>query len=126
VHQNRKRSPHGATARLDRIPDVPLILGHRRDPVHPFSDAGMLAEELPNGRLLEAESFIELRTQPERLTNEIASFLDDVWSSERPARHGTARSSRRAAASTKRASEAAAKAPPAKRARKSSSARSSS
>ena len=24
-----------------------LVIGHRRDPVHPFSDAGMLAEELP-------------------------------------------------------------------------------
>jgi pimeloyl-ACP methyl ester carboxylesterase len=117
-------APHRDDRRLFQTPA--LILGHRRDPVHPFSDAGMLAEELPNGRLLEAESFIELRAQPERLTNEIASFLDDVWSSERPARRGAARSSRRAAASTKRASKAAAKAPPAKRARKSSRASSAS
>jgi pimeloyl-ACP methyl ester carboxylesterase len=56
-----------------------LVLGHHRDPVHPFSDAGMLAKELPNGRLLEANSFVELRTQPERLTDEIAAFLDEVW-----------------------------------------------
>jgi pimeloyl-ACP methyl ester carboxylesterase len=56
-----------------------LVLGHRRDPVHPFSDAGMLAEELPNGRLLEADSLVELRLRPERLTGEIASFLDEVW-----------------------------------------------
>ena len=56
-----------------------LVLGHRRDPVHPFSDAGMLADELPNGRLLEADSLVELRLHPERLTGEIASFLDEVW-----------------------------------------------
>jgi pimeloyl-ACP methyl ester carboxylesterase len=56
-----------------------LVLGHGRDPVHPFSDAGMLAEELPNGRLIEAESLIELRFSPERLTNEIAAFLDECW-----------------------------------------------
>ncbi len=45
-----------------------LVLGHQRDPVHPFSDAGMLAKEMPNARLLEADSLVELRTQPERLT----------------------------------------------------------
>jgi hypothetical protein len=47
--------------------------------LHPFSDAGMLAEELPNGRLLQANSFLELRLAPERLTNEIAAFLDECW-----------------------------------------------
>jgi pimeloyl-ACP methyl ester carboxylesterase len=62
-----------------------LVLGHRRDPIHPFSDAGMLADELPNGRLLQADSLVELRMHPERLTGEIASFLDEVWS-QRPAR----------------------------------------
>ena len=56
-----------------------LVLGHQRDPVHPFSDAGMLAKELPNGRLLEADSLVELRLRPERLTGEIAAFLDQVW-----------------------------------------------
>jgi pimeloyl-ACP methyl ester carboxylesterase len=56
-----------------------LVLGHSRDPVHPFSDAGMLAKEMPNARLLVADSLVELRVHPERLTAEIASFLDDVW-----------------------------------------------
>jgi len=60
-----------------------LVLGHHRDPVHPFSDAGMLAKELPNGRLLEAGSLVELRLQPERLTDEIAAFLDEVWAKPR-------------------------------------------
>jgi pimeloyl-ACP methyl ester carboxylesterase len=56
-----------------------LVIGHRRDPVHPFSDAGMLAEELPNSSLIEANSLVELRLKPERLTDEIAGFLDEVW-----------------------------------------------
>lgn len=63
-----------------------LVLGHRRDPVHPFSDAGQLAEELPNGRLLEADSLVELRLRPDRLTEEIAAFLDEVWRPSRAAR----------------------------------------
>jgi len=61
-----------------------LVLGHQRDPVHPFSDAGMLAQEMPNARLIEAESLIELRTKPDRLVGEIAAFLDEAWST--PAR----------------------------------------
>jgi pimeloyl-ACP methyl ester carboxylesterase len=68
-HRNQRR----------RIETTTLVIGHRRDPVHPFSDAGMLAEELPNGRLLEASSIIELRVAPERLTSEIADFIDECW-----------------------------------------------
>jgi pimeloyl-ACP methyl ester carboxylesterase len=71
-------APHRSERRTFRTPA--LVIGHRRDPVHPFSDAGMLAEELPNGRLLEADSLVELRMRPERLTGEIAAFLDEVWS----------------------------------------------
>jgi pimeloyl-ACP methyl ester carboxylesterase len=56
-----------------------LVIGHPRDPVHPFSDAGMLAEELPNARLIDADSIVELRTKPARLTAQIAAFLDDCW-----------------------------------------------
>ena len=77
-------APHRTDRRTFQTPA--LVLGHRRDPVHPFSDAGMLAEELPNGRLLEANSLIELRLQPERLTGEIAAFLDEVWAE--PAGYG--------------------------------------
>ncbi|MFN8174801.1 MAG: alpha/beta fold hydrolase [Solirubrobacteraceae bacterium] len=56
-----------------------LIIGHRRDPVHPFSDAGLLADELPDARMLDADSILELRTRPERLTGEIADFVDHCW-----------------------------------------------
>jgi pimeloyl-ACP methyl ester carboxylesterase len=60
-----------------------LVLGHPRDPVHPFSDAGQLAKEMPNARLLQANSLVELRMQPERLTGEIAAFLDEIWGTPR-------------------------------------------
>ncbi|MDA0183532.1 alpha/beta hydrolase [Solirubrobacter phytolaccae] len=56
-----------------------LVIGHQFDLVHPFSDAGMLADELPNARLLQAHSLVELRVSPLRLTNEIAGFLDECW-----------------------------------------------
>jgi len=63
-----------------------LVIGHPRDPVHPFSDAGALADELPNGRLIDASSIIELRMRPARLTEKIADFVEDCWSSE-PSAH---------------------------------------
>ncbi len=72
-----------------------LILGHGRDPVHPFSDAGMLAKEMGHARLVEASSLIELRVQPERLTNEIATFLDEVWRSRSGVSSGKRRSGTR-------------------------------
>jgi pimeloyl-ACP methyl ester carboxylesterase len=56
-----------------------LVIGHRHDIVHPFSDAGMLADELPEGRLLRASSILELRVAPDRLTDEIATFIADCW-----------------------------------------------
>ncbi len=61
-----------------------LVIGHPRDPIHPFSDADMLAAELPNGQLVDANSIIELRVRPARLTAVIAAFVDECWS--RPAR----------------------------------------
>lgn len=56
-----------------------LVIGHHADPLHPFSDSGMLAEELPGSRLIEASSILEWRLSPERLDNELANFLDQVW-----------------------------------------------
>lgn len=71
-------APHRSERRTFQTPA--LVIGHHRDPVHVFSDAGMLAAEMPNARLLEADSLVELRFSPERLTGEIAAFLDQVWS----------------------------------------------
>src|SRR3954451_15964938 len=72
-----RTAPHRAIRR--KMTPPALVIGHRRDPVHPFSDSGMLVDELPNGRLLEANSMVELRFAPDRLTNEIADFLDECW-----------------------------------------------
>jgi pimeloyl-ACP methyl ester carboxylesterase len=63
-----------------RIEQPALVVGHPRDPLHPFSDSGMLVEELVGGRLLEATSILEWQLTPGRLTGELAVFLDEVWS----------------------------------------------
>lgn len=67
-----------------------LVVGHRADRLHPLGDASRLAKELPNGRLLEAHSIVELRLTPHRLTTEIARFLDEVWAAEAAVRRRTA------------------------------------
>jgi pimeloyl-ACP methyl ester carboxylesterase len=70
-------APHRAERR--GIEQPTLVVGHPRDPLHPFSDAGMLLEELPDARLLEATSILEWQLTPGRLTGELVSFLDEVW-----------------------------------------------
>ena len=62
-----------------KIEHQTLIVGHPRDPLHPFSDSGMLLEELPNSRLVEANSILEWRLNPERLNDELSDFLEEVW-----------------------------------------------
>ena len=39
----------------------------------------MLVEEMPNARLVDANSIIELRLSPERLTKKIAAFVEECW-----------------------------------------------
>lgn len=77
-------APHRELRR--RIEQPALIVGHSRDPVHPFSDSGMLAEEMENARLVVANSIFEWRLTPKRLNRALAEFLDDVWAlpSDRP------------------------------------------
>jgi pimeloyl-ACP methyl ester carboxylesterase len=65
------------------LPAPALVIGHPRDPVHPFSDAGMLADELPNAELVRASSILELRMRPQRLTGAIATFIDECWNGAR-------------------------------------------
>ena len=60
-----------------------LVIGHDRDPIHPFSDADMLVHELPDARLVDATSVVELRVSPERLTGQIADFVDECWTRPR-------------------------------------------
>jgi pimeloyl-ACP methyl ester carboxylesterase len=85
------------SAERRRLETPALVFGHARDPIHPFNDADTLVRELPNGRLVEANSMIEFRFTPDRLTDELARFLDECW---RPtaARKPRTRRSRRASA----------------------------
>jgi pimeloyl-ACP methyl ester carboxylesterase len=65
-----------------------LVIGHPRDPIHPFSDSDMLVREVPGARLVEASSIMELRLTPERLTGEIVTFIQQCF---KPARRGGGR-----------------------------------
>jgi pimeloyl-ACP methyl ester carboxylesterase len=84
-------APHRVERRTFETPA--LVIGHKRDPVHPFSDAGMLAAEMPNAELFEANSLLELRLSPARITDRIAAFLDRVWAT--PANDGRRAARRR-------------------------------
>jgi pimeloyl-ACP methyl ester carboxylesterase len=81
-------APHRDIRRTIAAPA--LVIGHDRDPVHPFSDSDALVSELPHARLLRADSFLELRLTPERLTTEIADFLDECWKPRRKRRAAAA------------------------------------
>ncbi len=72
-----RTAPHRRVRQTFQAPT--LVVGHHRDPVHPFSDADMLAHELPNARLLNADSILELRIRPARLTAQIAEFVEECW-----------------------------------------------
>jgi pimeloyl-ACP methyl ester carboxylesterase len=62
-----------------RIEHPALVIGHPADPLHPFSDADMLVDELSNARLVNANSILEWRLSPARLNDELAGFLDQVY-----------------------------------------------
>ncbi len=68
--------PHSEREKIDA---PTMIMGHGRDLLHPFSDAEALARQLPNGELVRANSFLELRFPPNRLSDLIGDFLDEVW-----------------------------------------------
>ena len=59
-----------------------LVIGHPSDPLHPFSDCDMLVEEMPRGRLVNAESIFEWRISPGRLDDELADFVTEVYAEE--------------------------------------------
>ena len=77
-------APHRDVRRTIKTPT--LVIGHRRDPVHPFSDAVALAEEIEGAKFLEADSLIELRIKPERLTGEVCAFVDECFEEPKQAR----------------------------------------
>ncbi len=76
-----RTAPHKIERRTIEAPA--LVIGHPRDPVHPFSDADMLARGASQrARLIDANSIIELRTSPARLTAQIAEFVDECWAAD--------------------------------------------
>ena len=72
----RSAPPH---AERERINEPALVIGHPSDPLHPFSDAGMLVEEMPNARLIDANSILEWRLNPTRLDDLLADFLEEAY-----------------------------------------------
>ncbi|MGH3330315.1 MAG: alpha/beta fold hydrolase [Nocardioidaceae bacterium] len=63
-----------------RIAAPALVIGHPRDPVHPWADAAMLADEMPNARFVAARGILEWRVRPHRLTREAIEFVAECWS----------------------------------------------
>jgi pimeloyl-ACP methyl ester carboxylesterase len=63
----------------ERIEHPALVIGHPNDPLHPFSDADMLVDEMPKARLVDANSILEWRISPGHLNDELAGFLDEVF-----------------------------------------------
>lgn len=66
--------------RRKQITAPALVVGHRRDPIHPWADAEMLAEEMPNSRFVAARGILEWRLRPERLDAEAVDFVTSCWS----------------------------------------------
>lgn len=54
-----------------------LVIGHRADLIHPFSDAENLSRQLPEAHLVHGYFPFGLRVFPGRLLDEIGAFLDD-------------------------------------------------
>jgi pimeloyl-ACP methyl ester carboxylesterase len=52
-----------------------LVIGHTRDPIHPFADAEMLVDELVDARFVEARSILEWGLAPERLDAVAIEFV---------------------------------------------------
>lgn len=74
--------PVAPTVRERQSIKVPtIVVGHRADLLHPFSDARTLARQIPEAELVEAHSIMELRLSPARLTAEILAFLGRAWPS---------------------------------------------
>jgi len=66
-------------AERERIGTPSLVVGHPSDPIHPFSDSDDLVREMPDARLVDANSILEWRLAPSRLNGELDRFLGDVW-----------------------------------------------
>ena len=66
-------------AERELIETPALVIGHPSDPIHPFADSDDLVREMPNARLVDANSIVEWRLSPGRLNRELDRFLTEVW-----------------------------------------------
>jgi pimeloyl-ACP methyl ester carboxylesterase len=76
---HRTAPPHSERV---KIKEPALVIGHPSDPLHPFSDAGMLVDEMENARLIDANSILEWRLTPSRLDNLLTEFLEEAWATD--------------------------------------------
>jgi pimeloyl-ACP methyl ester carboxylesterase len=67
--------------RRKQIQAPTMVVGHPRDPIHPWADAEMLAAEMPNARFVAARGILEWRLRPERLNAEAIDFVASCWRS---------------------------------------------
>jgi hypothetical protein len=56
-----------------------LIIAHSGDPIHALADSKTAVRDLPNGELVRARTFFEMRFAPGRLSDEVADFLERRW-----------------------------------------------
>ena len=76
---HRTAPPHSERV---EIREPALVIGHPSDPLHPFSDAGMLVEEMENARIADANSILEWRLTPGRLDDILEEFLAESFDPE--------------------------------------------
>jgi pimeloyl-ACP methyl ester carboxylesterase len=70
-----------------RAVDAPtMVIGHKADLIHPFSDAERLVKVVPGARLVIARTPLELRLRPARLVGEIERFVEQCWRPQAPTR----------------------------------------
>jgi pimeloyl-ACP methyl ester carboxylesterase len=67
--------------RRKQIQAPTMVVGHPRDPIHPWADAEMLAAEMPHARFVAARGILEWRLRPERLDAEAVDFVTSCWRS---------------------------------------------
>jgi len=60
-----------------------LVIGHTSDPIHPFADSRMLADELERSESVQAAGPFEWRARPERLTRRATDFALACWQTPR-------------------------------------------
>jgi pimeloyl-ACP methyl ester carboxylesterase len=77
-------APSSRTRKQIEVPA--LVVGHKRDPIHPAADAAMLAEELPDTTFVEARSILEWRYRPQRLNKIAAGFVARCFENDASAR----------------------------------------